>query len=121
MTFVQGLERFLRANHILLKDFKQYAISLAKELKQNAEMLAEKNNARFIYLNDSKHRNEEIVKEIIKQRGDHPGLVAVITNLEVEYGFDIQGNKTTNKIELKARPRKCLHIYFYFNVLIILY
>ncbi len=114
LTFPAGLERFLRANHILLKDFKQYAISLAKILKQNAEMLAEKNNAKFIYLNDSKHSNEELVKEIIKQRGEQPGLVAVITNLEVEYGFDIQGNKATNKIELKARPRKCLHIYYYF-------
>ncbi len=114
LTFVKGLERFLRANHILLKDFKQYAISLAKTLKQNAEMLAERNNAKFIYLNDSKHSNEELVKEIIKQRGEQPGLVAVITNLEVEYGFDIQGNKATNKIELKARPRKCLHIYYYF-------
>jgi len=114
LTYPKGLERHLRANHILLKDFKEYAISLAKELKQNAQKLAEENNAKFIYLKDSKQSNEEIVKELIKQRGDHPGLVAVITNLETDYGFDIQGNKGTNKVELKARQRKCLHIYFYF-------
>jgi hypothetical protein len=114
LTFTKGLERYLRANNILLKDFKNYAISLAEQLKENAVRLAEINNAKYLYLNDSKHSNEEIVKELIKQRGDHPGLVAVITNLETEYGFDIQGNKATNKIELKARQRKCLHIYFYF-------
>jgi predicted transcriptional regulator len=114
LTYPKGLQRHLRANHILLKDFKQYAISLAEELKENAKNLAKKNNAPYIYLKDSKHSNEKIVKEIINQRGNHPGLVAVITNLEVEYGFDIQGNKTEKKIELKARKRKCLHIYFYF-------
>ena len=114
LTYPDGLNRHLRANHILLKDFKAYAISLAKELKNNAEKLAEKNDARFIYRRDSKQSNEEIVKQIIKERGEQPGLVAVITNLEVEYSFDIQGNKTTNKIELKARKRKCLHIYYYF-------
>jgi hypothetical protein len=114
LTYPKGLERHLRANHILLKDFKQYAIALATELKQNAYKLAEENNAKFIYLKDSKQSNEELVKELIKQRGDHPGLIAVITNLETDYGFDIQGSKTENKLELKARRRKCLHIYFYF-------
>ena len=114
LTYPKGLERHLRANHILLKDFKQYAISLAKQLKENAIKLAEEANARFIYLKDSKQSNEKLVKELIEQRGDHPGLVAVITNLETDYGFDIQFNKETNKIELKARRRKCLHIYFYF-------
>jgi hypothetical protein len=114
LTYPKGLERHLRANHILLKDFKQYAISLATELKQNAYRLAEQNNAKFIYLKDSKHSNEELVKAIIDQRGTNPGLIAVITNLETDYGFDIQGSRVTNKIELKARRRKCLHIYFYF-------
>jgi len=61
LTYPKGLERHLRANHILLKDFKEYAISLAKELKQNAQKLAEENNAKFIYLKDSKQSNEEIV------------------------------------------------------------
>lgn len=114
LTYPQGLERHLRANHILLKDFKEYAISLAKELKENAITLAEKNNAPYIYRKDSKQSNEELVKAILNQRGTNPGLVAVITNLEVEYGFDIQGNKANHKIELRARQRKCLHIYFYF-------
>ena len=114
LTYTKGLLRHLRANHILLKDFKKYAISLAQQLKENAKELAEKNNAPYIYLNDSKHRNEEIVKEIITKRGDHPGLVAVITNLELEYSFDIRWNKDEKKIELKPRKRKCLHIYFYF-------
>lgn len=103
LTYPQGLLQHLRANHILLKDFKEYAISLAEELKENAKNLAKKNNAPYIYLKDSKHSNEKIVKEIINQRGEQPGLVAVITNLEVEYGFDIQGNKTEKKIELSRR------------------
>jgi hypothetical protein len=77
LTYPKGLERHLRANHILLKDFKQYAISLAKELKENAIKLAKEDSAKFIYLKDSKQSNEELVKELIKQRGNYPGIVAV--------------------------------------------
>ncbi len=114
LTYPEGLKRYLRANHILLKDFKTHAISLANDLKTNAEKLAEAHGAKFIYLPDSKHNKEEIIKSALEQRGTNPGLVAVLTSLETDYGFDIQGNKITQKIELKARGRKCLHIYFYF-------
>lgn len=114
LTYPKGLERYLRANQILLKDFKSHAISMANDLKENAKRLAEENNAEYIYLNSSKQSNEEIVKELLNKRGDQPGLVAVITNLQTDYGFDVRGNKEVKKIELKSKQRKCLHIYFYF-------
>ena len=114
LTYVKGLNRFLRVNSILLKDFKNYAISLSEEIKTNAKNLAESKNAPYIYFNDSKHRNEKEIKQIISQRGEHPGLVAVITKLELDNSYDIRLNKETNKLELKPRKRKSLHIYFYF-------
>ncbi len=114
LTYVDGLKRFLRANSILLKDFKNYAMSLSEELKSKAKNLAESNNAPYIYFNDSKHRNEKEVKQIINQRGEHPGLVAIITKLEIDNSYELRLNKETNKLELKQRKRRSLHIYYYF-------
>lgn len=114
LTYVQGLERHLRANHILLKDFKEYAISLAKELKVNSIKLCEESNAYFEYIKSSKTNKEQLVKTVLEKRGQHPGIVAVLHTLEMDYGFDIQGNKSTQKKELVGTSRKCLHIYFYF-------
>lgn len=114
LTYVQGLNRFLKANSILMKDFKDYALSLSEELKTHAQKLAKANNAPYIYFNNSKQRNEEVIKQIISQRGKHSGLVAVITKLEIDNSYDIRLNKESGKLELKPRKRKSLHIYYYF-------
>jgi len=57
---------------------------------------------------------ETKVRDIIQERGDHPGLVAVLTTLEVDNSYDIQFDKVDKKLILVPRRRKCLHIYFYF-------
>jgi len=114
LTYPKGLQRHLRASHILLKEFKAYAISLAKELKENSIKLSEEEKAYFKYLNNSKTDKEKLIKTILQERGQTPGIIAVLHSLETDYGFDIQGNQSTHKIELIGKKRKCLHIYFYF-------
>ena len=114
LSYVEGLSRFLSANEILLKEFLPHARSLADSLKAHAKSLAEQANVPYIYLNDSSTRKETLVKSLIRKRGEHPGLVAVLAALEVSPSFDIFKNKQRHKLELVQRPRKCLHFYFYF-------
>jgi hypothetical protein len=114
ISFEKGVRRFLSANNILLKQFQTYAKFLAEDLKEHAKLLAESENVPYIYLNNSKTRKEELIKSILKERGNHPGLIAVLTSLELCNSFDVHKNKSTHKLELIARQRKCLHIYFYF-------
>lgn len=78
------------------------------------QQLAEEAKAPYMYLNNSKTRKETLVKTFIQERGEHPGLVAVLAALEVCRSFDIFKNKERHKLELVQRQRKCLHFYFYF-------
>ena len=114
LSYIDGLSRFLSTHKILLKEFLPHAGYLAELLKADAKSLAEENNAAYIYLNDAKTRKEAVVKSLIQERGEHPGLVAVLAALEVCPSFDIFKNKKGYKLELVQRQRKCLHFYFYF-------
>jgi hypothetical protein len=76
--------------------------------------LAEAEKAPYIYLNDPRVRKENYIKTILQERGEHPGLVAVLSCLEVDNSFDIYKNSKSCKLELISKMRKCLHIYFYF-------
>jgi len=114
LSYVEGLSRFLSTHQILLKEFLPYASYLSELLKTDAKSLAEQNNAPYIYLNNSQTRKESLVKSLITERGEQPGLVAVLATLEVCSSFDIFKNKEDYKLELVQRPRKCLHFYFYF-------
>lgn len=114
ISFVNGLSCFLNLNHVLLKNFIAYATRLANILKDYAKHMAEEFDVPYKYLENSQVRKEEIIDKIIKERGDHPGLVAILSGLEVAQGFDINKNKAEKKLELVSRQRKCLHIYYYF-------
>ena len=111
LSYCTGLEHYLSSHGILIKDFKAYSKTLAEVLKQNAKITAETEGAYYEYLDSPKIRK---FKEIIQERGDHPGLVAVLTTLEVDNSYDIQFDKVDKKLILVPRRRKCLHIYFYF-------
>lgn len=114
VSYEKGLNQFLSANGILLKDFLPYAKDLAETIKENAKSIANEEGVQYKYINNSNFDKEKYIKSLIKERGSHPGIVAVLSSLEVDNSFDIFKNKETHKLELVARQRKCLHIYFYF-------
>jgi len=114
IAYQEGLNTYLSANNILLKDFLSYAKNLAEIIKENAKSIAKKEGVQYQYVNNSQLDKEAYIKSIINDRGDHPGLVVILSGLEVDNSFDISKNKKERKLELVARRRKCLHIYFYF-------
>jgi hypothetical protein len=114
ISYVEGLQKYLSVNGILLKNFTCYAEGLARKLKDNAISIAKREDVKYQYLNNSNTKKEEFVKAIIKERGKQPGLVAILSALEIENSFDIYRNKMKEKLEIIPRQRKCLHIYYYF-------
>ena len=57
---------------------------------------------------------EAVVAEVIKSRGDHPGLVRVISVMEACSSYSAWHDKRTQQTYLRPKPSKCLHYYFYF-------
>jgi hypothetical protein len=57
---------------------------------------------------------EAVVAEVLERRGDHPGLVHVISAMEACSAYKPWHDKQTHKTYLRPDGGKCLHHYFYF-------
>ncbi len=66
------------------------------------------------YIAKAHVRKEAVVAEVIKARGDHPGLVHVISVMEACSSYKAWHDKRTHQTFLRPAPGKCLHYYFYF-------
>jgi hypothetical protein len=68
---------------------------------------------------DRAHRQEShpqgaVVAKVLERRGDHPGLVHVISAMEACSAYKPWRDKATHKTYLRPDSGKCLHYYFYF-------
>ena len=54
------------------------------------------------------------MKEVLARRGEHPGLVAILSAMEPCSSYKPWHDKQTGRTFLKPDSGKCLHYYFYF-------
>ena len=80
----------------------------------NAKALAASAGVSIQYIAKAHVRKEAVVAEVIKARGDHPGLVHVISVMEACSSYKAWHDKRTHQTFLRPAPGKCLHYYFYF-------
>ena len=52
---------------------------------------------------------------MLEQRGDHPGLVHIISAMEACDAYKPWHDKQTHKTFIRPDSGKCLHYYFYFH------
>jgi hypothetical protein len=115
LDYAKGMEILpARARGVYLFDFAKFAQPLREEIRDNAEALAAKHGINVQFIRHHEQRKEAIVAEILKQRGDAPGLVAILSALEVCPTFEPRHDKTTGRTFLRPDRAKCLHYYFYF-------
>ena len=57
-------------------------------------------------------RKEDIVARVLATRGDHPGLVHVISAMEACPTYKPWHSKETHRTFLRPATGKCLHYYF---------
>jgi len=106
---------YLSYHQIRLFDFPRWAEPLREELRQNAERLAAEAGLQIEFIRKLKaFRKEDRIKEILTERGDHPGLVHIFSAMESCSSFQPWHDKSTHHTFLKSTSGKCLHYYFYF-------
>ena len=110
----QAMAATLRAEGFRLFDYARFAEPLRDEIRMAAERLATENGLQIEYIRRKNFRKEERVRKILRQRGDHPGLVHIFSALEPCASFRPWHDKSTHQTFLKGRQGKCLHYYFYF-------
>ena len=84
------------------------------EVNENAKQIAQKNNIEIEFIRKNNVRKEKRIKEIISQRGDHPGIVHIFSAMETCTAYKPWHDKKSHKTFFKYDSGRCLHCYFYF-------
>lgn len=113
--YSQGMAGYLYENNILCFDFPdKVAKPLADHLKEHTENLAAASGVDIEYLRKSNIRKELLVHEKLTARGNHPGLVTILSCVEGCQHFIPWHDKQKHRTSLQMRSGQCLHYYFYF-------
>lgn len=112
--YARAATGWLHSHGIRVFDYPKWAEQFRDALRENAEAVAKSNGLEIDFIQKKNFRKEERVKEIIAERGDHPGLVHVFSAMEPCGAYKPWHDKKTHKTFLKNKPGKCLHYYFYF-------
>jgi hypothetical protein len=109
------MEAYLNACHILIKDFGQLVEQTTVAVKGKARALAAKAGRPFVFVPSSQVSKEELVRKLAAKDKITEGLIAILNAVEPCQSFRVIGNRQTKMIELKVEPRKCSHLYFYYE------
>jgi hypothetical protein len=115
VCYAQGMTSYLYAHEIKIFDYaKLFADPLRNMIRENAQMIAKANGVAIEHVNNPHLRKEDLISKVLAQRGDHPGLVHIISAMEACSAYEPWHDKQTHKTYLRSTPGKCLHYYFYF-------
>lgn len=109
-----GMTSLLYAEKIRIFDYPSYAKRLRDQVRENVAAIAKSNQMEIEHISKRNIRKEALVQKILKERGEAPGLVHIISAMESCPAYTPWHNKKTHKTYLKPTEGKCLHYYFYF-------
>ncbi len=95
-------------------DYPRFAEPYRDKLKANAELIAKEAGIEIEFIRKGNVRKESIIERILQKRGDHPGLVHILSVMEGCTTYKPWHDKMTHKTFLKYDQSKCLTYYFYF-------
>jgi len=103
------------AHKIRIFDYTTWAAPMRDQIKDNIENIAAEAGLEIEFVRKQKDfRKEQRVKEIIAERGDHPGIVHIFSAMESCTAFKPWHNKQTHATYFKYDTGRCLHYYVYF-------
>jgi hypothetical protein len=113
------MKGFLDSQGVLLKEFSSYVAKMTGALKAHAKDLAAAADRPYLYLAKTMTKRsgtskEDLARKIADDDGVTEGLVCVLAAVEGSMSFEVYKNKDTHRLEVRRRPRPCLHFYFYF-------
>jgi len=115
ICYADGMTSYLYRENIRIFDYPKWAEPFNREIRENAERIAEEEGIGIQFIRKLKSfRKEDRIAEIIRERGDHPGLVHIFSAMERCSTYKPWHNKKTGRTYLRGDSGKCLHYYFYF-------
>jgi hypothetical protein len=115
VCYAAGMTGYLNAKGIRIFDYPEFAKTLRERVRERAASLAAEAGVSIEHVGKPNIRKEDIVARVLEQRGDHPGLVHVISAMEACDAYKPWHDKQTHKTFIRPDSGKCLHYYFYFQ------
>ena len=107
LCFAEGMTGYLYVYHLRVFDYVQWAQPLRETLRENAERLAAENALEIEFIRRPKSfRKEDKVHQVLKNRGDHPGLVWIFSAMEPCSTYRPWHDKITGKTSLRPDDGK---------------
>ena len=107
--YAAGMTSFLNARHIRIFDYPRFAEPLRDRIREAAQALATAQGARIEHVAKAHLRKEDLVAAVLKARGDHPGLVHVLSAMEACDAYEPWHDKPSHQTFLRHTAGKCLH------------
>jgi hypothetical protein len=115
ISYVWGMQGYLWAQQVLLKDFGNHVQQITERVKQAALRCMEAYGRPVQYLYSSSVNKEEVARAVAAKDHITQGPVCALTCVEPCLGFDVYRNRKTRQLDLVQRVRKCLFVYQYWQ------
>jgi hypothetical protein len=113
ICYAQGMTHYLYQQGIRIFDYAKFAEPLREHIRENAEALAEANGVKVEFVHKKDFRKESRIQQILKKRGDQPGLVHIFGAMEACFSYRPWHDKVTGKTYLKPDiPRAATNCTF---------
>ena len=114
VCYAAGMTKFLNATHVRIFDYPRFAEPLRELVRERAAALAVEAGITIEHIGKKHVRKEAVVAKVLEHRGEHPGLVHMISAMEGCDTYKPWHDKQTDKTYLRPDNGQCLHYYFYF-------
>ena len=111
LSWAKAMEQFMAQHGVLIKDFKRFVEGHSERVVSAAKVLAEQVGRPYKHLSGPADK-DALAREIAERDGVTEGLVCVLAAVEGCQSFKMVYGE--GRPRLKAVPRKCLCLYFYF-------
>jgi hypothetical protein len=109
----RGLNGYLWAKGLGLKDFGAHAESVSKQVKAASLERIEQAGRPVIYLNSGRMDKQKTALEIARRDGITEGLICGLTALEMGSSYEVRPDRDSKKLVLHSRDRRGLVVYRY--------
>ena len=114
ISYAEGMTSYLNSKKIPIFDYAKFAEGLRERIRKQIDAIVLESGIEVNYLKKSGIRKESLVADLLKERGCHPGIVCILSTLELCPTFKPWHDKHSGRTYLKSDTSKCLHYYIYF-------
>lgn len=109
-----GVYSYMRRHEVQVGDLENHFKALNLKIRAAVEEIAARGGVQIDYIRKANFRKDDRIKKIVRERGDHPGLVHVFSAVESCTAWRVRRRHKDGGEFIYSRHAKCLHYYLYF-------